>query len=639
MKNLEKGKFFDCNEFVNSSMSFGSLCLYQEQISKEIESLNTIFKNMLNKVNSYVNLSLYKDTDYKKMNSIFSEIDDNEFFTFNEKQEVRLSIAKIYCYTILVSWYNIIDIRSSDIKSSIYEIFSRIDDVDKIIIDFSNKIDNNGNENLLLLLLEELFLQPQKENLFDSCSKIITNIFSTVGYLLVGLETVDLSDVYKEIEKFINKYQSEVESSVDILKDNCNSIYKKIENYYLSKIKYYNTIFELIDLMKDIRKGNSLNQIMLLQLENKLDLLGFDPLIVKNIMSKFQLKDRKEQISNEKNNCLSLEKVVVKTPKEVLFNDFENIERRLLRLRRLIANQFKANLYQVENEFRGRKQELEEAIYLSDEDIEIYKMSLFDIEEQLKKLEEEYIIPETSKVNKDINVKGFILFDTDSEMNPYICNDIVSSFVDNGVNLGLGYEDFNKIINDLIGNGEMEIISSNSSSVSDVTHYCMLPVYYDKNQRNSNNATGLIRLKPRKNSNLRFVCREVIFKKDSEIYSQVVNLLVKIFPNIKIDANENFKFIMNFATGLKMGDESLYSEAIKRYDRSCMKKLLLDSKGNVKQRLTANELSLLEDLINVTLNGYYMLQKRDERFEFNMIDDLMASNPKNKRLYTIILVY
>ena len=185
----------------------------------------------------------------------------------------------------------------------------------------------------------------------------------------------------------------------------------------------------------------------------------------------------------------------------------------------------------------------------------------------------------------------------------------------------------------------MEIISSNSSSVSDVTHYCMLPVYYDKNQRNSNNATGLIRLKPRKNSNLRFVCREVIFKKDSEIYSQVVNLLVKIFPNIKIDANENFKFIMNFATGLKMGDESLYSEAIKRYDRSCMKKLLLDSKGNVKQRLTANELSLLEDLINVTLNGYYMLQKRDERFEFNMIDDLMASNPKNKRLYTIILVY
>ena len=70
-----------------------------------------------------------------------------------------------------------------------------------------------------------------------------------------------------------------------------------------------------------------------------------------------------------------------------------------------------------------------------------------------------------------------------------------------------------------------------------------------------------------------------------------------------------------------------------------MKKLLLDSKGNVKQRLTANELSLLEDLINVTLNGYYMLQKRDERFEFNMIDDLMASNPKNKRLYTIILVY
>lgn len=630
MKNLEKGKFFDCNEFVNSSMSFGSLCLYQEQISKEIESLNTIFKNMLNKVNSYVNLSLYKDTDYKKMNSIFSEIDDNEFFTFNEKQEVRLSIAKIYCYTILVSWYNIIDIRSSDIKSSIYEIFSRIDDVDKIIIDFSNKIDNNGNENLLLLLLEELFFQPQKENLFDSCSKIITNIFSTVGYLLVGLETVDLSDVYKEIEKFINKYQSEVESSVDILKDNCNSIYKKIENYYLSKIKYYNTIFELIDLMKDIRKGNSLNQIMLLQLENKLDLLGFDPLIVKNIMSKFQLKDRKEQISNEKNNCLSLEKVVVKTPKEVLFNDFENIERRLLRLRRLIANQFKANLYQVENEFRGRKQELEEAIYLSDEDIEIYKMSLFDIEEQLKKLEEEYIIPETSKVNKDINVKGFILFDTDSEMNPYICNDIVSSFVDNGVNLGLGYEDFNKIINDLIGNGEMEIISSNSSSVSDVTHYCMLPVYYDKNQRNSNNATGLIRLKPRKNSNLRFVCREVIFKKDSEIYSQVVNLLVKIFPNIKIDANENFKFIMNFATGLKMGDESLYSEAIKRYDRSCMKKLLLDSKGNVKQRLTANELSLLEDLINVTLNGYYMLQKRDERFEFNMIDDLMASNPKIK---------
>ena len=25
-----------------------------------------------------------------------------------------------------------------------------------------------------------------------------------------------------------------------------------------------------------------------------------------------------------------------------------------------------------------------------------------------------------------------------------------------------------------------------------------------------------------------------------------------------------------------------------------------------------------------------MLQKRDERFEFNMIDDLMASNPKIK---------
>ena len=91
----------------------------------------TDMSQMFKKSNFKKNISKWDVRKVKKMNSIFSEIDDNEFFTFNEKQEVRLSIAKIYCYTILVSWYNIIDIRSSDIKSSIYEIFSRIDDVDK----------------------------------------------------------------------------------------------------------------------------------------------------------------------------------------------------------------------------------------------------------------------------------------------------------------------------------------------------------------------------------------------------------------------------------------------------------------------------------------------------------------------------
>lgn len=625
MQYLEEGKFFDYNEFVNSSMSFGSLCLFQEQVNKEIVSLNSIAKNMLSKLDSYTKPSLYRTANYKKMNSVFLEIDENDFFTFDEKQAIRSAIAKIYCFTILAGWLNI----KIGKKTSINSIFPRIDDVKGVINDFLSNSYKGNDGNLLLMLLEIMLNSSKKGNLFMDCSEIVNSIFSSVSHFTDHGYVVDFSDVYKKIDNFVEKYQSEAEREVDVLEVNYNNVYKKIRNYYATKIRYYELMLELIELMKQLRKNNSLDQIMLLRLRDRLDLLKFDFSIIKKIMSNFQLEERAEQVSKEKIDRVALEKkVIIKTPKEVFLDRFDDIERRILRLRRLMDSQFKVNLYQIEKEFNGRKKELEDARYLSDDDVELYNMFLDELDGQLKTLEEGCIIPKTIKTENYVTAKAFVLFDVDKEMKPYICDDMISSFIDNNVNLELGYEDFNKLINDLISSGEMEIISSNISSVSDVTHYCMLPVYYDKTQRTASNATGLIRLKPRKNSDLRFVCREFILKKDSEIYSQVVTLLSRMFSNMKIDLNEDFKFIMNFAAGLKNSNEAIYSESIKRYKNSYLKKLLLDDRENVKQRLNEDEIGILEDIIKATLEGYNKLQAMVEEFDFNIIDSLTGSNSK-----------
>jgi len=222
---------------------------------------------------------------------------------------------------------------------------------------------------------------------------------------------------------------------------------------------------------------------------------------------------------------------------------------------------------------------------------------------------------------KNIDIKGFVLFDFDENNIPYVLNDLdpnsSKNLIDDSVLqkkvVRIGFEDYNALINDLLIYGNPEIIKN--GGVLPYMDRILTNVYYDKNR---NNPSEMVRIRPLRNSLVRFTSQKIVLKVGTEIHQQVLNIIQESLPNVNVSLNKDFALYINFSSAIKLYDEDSYGVSINRYLRkSPLYKLFIENHG--KTKLTDVECNLLRDMLRMTLDAYLELEKRNENLNFDII--------------------
>lgn len=227
--------------------------------------------------------------------------------------------------------------------------------------------------------------------------------------------------------------------------------------------------------------------------------------------------------------------------------------------------------------------------------------------------------------SKKVQLSGFVLFDIGPDNELYVLKDLnnkdKNTLIDNSIianKLNSGFSDYSNLIRDLLLYGAPEALHNGTTNA--YADKIMGSVFYDEA---GNRSTGMVRIRPTRSSIVRFVCKEVVLTPGSEIYTQVTNLLSEMLPSLIIDESKSFSLFINFSSALKKSSTGSYDEAIKRYDRKGpLYKLFFTNKNDQKQSLSDEELNLLREIIKMTLEGYYDLEKYNDKLRFDIITQI-----------------
>jgi len=316
---------------------------------------------------------------------------------------------------------------------------------------------------------------------------------------------------------------------------------------------------------------------------------------------------------------------------------------------------FWKNISLLQDNIRKIENEIENYI-LSEEEIEKLNKTIKYLNEQInefnKKLNSQTTNPEPRIVKKEkTKIKSFILFEGNnvtsiSEFLPYIVMDLneknprclIDRQLLNGKNSSEANNHYVKIpelMTDLLIYDNPRSVVSSNSSVERKKDNIIDFIYKDKSKKER---TGMYRIRPNTNSNIRFAEQRIVLKKETEIFSQITTIIKKYLPNLDIDQQEDFAIYVNFGAGLKLGDEDLYSVCNNRYSKIGSKILTLfyenglySSKRNnkslrLKEKLTNEELAELEKIIENSIGTYDKLRELDTRYKFDIIDSAREVN-------------
>lgn len=237
-------------------------------------------------------------------------------------------------------------------------------------------------------------------------------------------------------------------------------------------------------------------------------------------------------------------------------------------------------------------------------------------------------------------IKGFVLFDyfNEDEKIPYVLNDLNyksgNNLIDkvlNGKERKEAYKDFNNLIFDLIKLGESRYIASSNSSIGDNASRIVNRIYYEND---NTKFTGMLRIRARRNSDLRFCEQTITFVKGTEAFDQVEEILKKYLPNIKIELDNSgeFQVYVNYASAMKRSDDGLYDVAIYRRDvrrSKLVEKFIQKFKG--KTKLNAEECKLFDEMVQLSLSTFDELRKQNDNFDFEIIDQLVGGIKHNEK--------
>lgn len=250
--------------------------------------------------------------------------------------------------------------------------------------------------------------------------------------------------------------------------------------------------------------------------------------------------------------------------------------------------------------------------------IENMKLTLYSIKNENRKKD---------RSNGDIEIKAFVLFDyyeEDGLKKAYVLDDLNplsdKNYIDPSVEkekiVSGGYLDFNDLIEDIITLGNVEICLNSNDKMSKLVR----PVYFNFDNHKMidtkmSNSSGIYRIRPRLSSHLRFFDEKELFIPGTKKFEQIKELMCKSLPNIIIADNKPLSIFINYQNAIKKKDMDSYSDSLKRQANSKIREVL----KNGKDYFDDNELVILSDAIDLSLDSYEELKKINDAFDFGIV--------------------
>jgi len=218
---------------------------------------------------------------------------------------------------------------------------------------------------------------------------------------------------------------------------------------------------------------------------------------------------------------------------------------------------------------------------------------------------------------KKVDLKGFVLFDLDRNYQPYVISDLDKKnkkMIDDSIeskDLVSGFKDYSKLIDDLLKYGKPSIMRN---GVPVFVGKILDKVYYDPESRE--HPTGMVRVRPIRNTVARFIEQRIILNSGTEIHNQVCGIVNEVLPLTNINKNEDFVIYINYASGMKRKDEGTYDIAINRFDKATVLRRIF---MNGKTSLSDDECKMLREIVVKSVDAYFALEDINPDIKFDFI--------------------
>ena len=239
--------------------------------------------------------------------------------------------------------------------------------------------------------------------------------------------------------------------------------------------------------------------------------------------------------------------------------------------------------------------------------------------------------------SEKVFVKAFILFDYKIDENDYkesyVVTDLNTNKSDNMIDesidqekiVSCGYNDFNELIDDILLLGNAEIMTQPNDKSSKIVRSVYYSTGYNKPIDNKKeNATGMRRIRPRMTSYLRFIDEKVLFIQGTKKYIQIKELIENKMPGLIIDETRPLGLFINYLNAFKRKDIDGYSIAKKRQKSSELRNVL----KKPCDEFSEEDLLILSDAIDLTLESFDLLTNINDNFEFGVINQIKNNNRK-----------
>lgn len=217
---------------------------------------------------------------------------------------------------------------------------------------------------------------------------------------------------------------------------------------------------------------------------------------------------------------------------------------------------------------------------------------------------------------KKVDLKGFVLFDSDINNQPYVISDLDKKnkkMIDDSIeskDLASGFDDYCKLVDDLLRYGKPSIMRN---GMPRFVGRLLDDVFYDLDSKKE---TGMKRIRPIRNSVARFIEQTVTLNKGTGIHKQVCEIINEILPLTNINQDEDFVIYINYASGLKIKDKDMYKEAVNRFNKATvLRRMFRDGKTS----LNDDECKILREIVMKSVDAYFALEDINPDFKFDFI--------------------
>ena len=501
-----------------------------------------------------------------------------------------------------------IKLKNGDINYKIEKLNDISNDLVQIkqILNSAKELNDIVNE--INSILSKYISDANLQHLFAQLLPGITN------YLLS--EEKDKIKIDEEIQKEIpntENIQSEInKKTIEILK-----IYQDSNSdYYIPNLSYEGLNKEELETVLELTDGG----------EYDIDTFAW---LIGIYINEILTNSNEEKIKDYFQELERLTEIYIKSvDKKKIINEKVN-ELTTLVSTNYLGENYATEIFQVLDNIRNNQ-----PFIITDE---YYEGTINNLNKYIDDINNKIINQETKRPSIK-KLSNFVLFAESRNNNPYFLDDLFdpkNNMIDNREFHNTEYfKEFNTLLLDLFEYGESSYLKSIDSKNSTKSDRMIMHIFYTSKKGivDRTNPTDMWRIRPSLSSDARFVDVKVVIPNNTPIHKQIIVIITKYLPNVEIDPNQNFTFIVNIGAAVKNADDELYRNCIKRYDNIGIDLLKLfytggkyhkKDNGTLKSELTSEEYELLDEYVSKSIQVLKKLENIDDDFQF---DPLLGGN-------------